>query len=72
MVLTDIQFVLDSILVQAYSCGPAYAAAALGTVSLYAAFTLAVTQWRTQFRVDMNKADNDAGNKAIDSLIGVP
>jgi len=53
----------------AYSCGPAYAAVALSTVSLYAAFTLGVTQWRTQFRVKMNKADNDAGNKAIDSLI---
>ena len=60
---------LIRILGQAYSCGPAYAGVALGTVSLYAAFTLAVTQWRTQFRVNMNKADNDAGNKAIDSLI---
>merc|ERR1719192_353574 len=55
--------------VLAYSCGPAYAAVALSTVSLYAAFTLLVTQWRTQFRVNMNKADNDAGNRAIDSLI---
>merc|ERR1719369_2166895 len=55
--------------VLAYTCGPAYAAVALATVSLYAAFTLSVTQWRTQFRVNMNKADNDAGNKAIDSLI---
>jgi len=53
----------------AYTCGPSYAALALGTVSLYAAFTLSVTQWRTQFRVNMNKADNNAGNKAIDSLI---
>ena len=42
-------------LVQAYTCGPAYAAVALSTVSLYAAFTLGVTQWRTQFRVKMNK-----------------
>ena len=40
---------------QAYSCGPAYAGVALGTVSLYSVFTLAVTQWRTQFRVNMNK-----------------
>jgi len=53
----------------AYSCGPAYAGVALGTVSLYSMFTLLVTQWRTQFRVNMNKADNEAGNKAIDSLI---
>ena len=69
LVLIQFEYLLDSVLVQAYSCGPAYAAVALGTVSLYAAFTLSVTQWRTQFRVKMNKADNDAGNKAIDSLI---
>ena len=25
--------------------------------------------FRTKFRVQMNKADNDAGSKAIDSLI---
>lgn len=35
----------------------------------YAAFTLGITQWRTKFRVDMNKAENAAGNRAIDSLI---
>jgi ATP-binding cassette subfamily B (MDR/TAP) protein 7 len=28
-----------------------------------------VTQWRTRFRMDMNNAENQAGNKAIDSLI---
>jgi len=28
-----------------------------------------VTQWRTQFRVFMNQAENEAGNKAVDSLI---
>jgi len=55
--------------VLAYTCGPAYAAVALGTASTYAIFTLGVTQWRTQFRKNMNQADNDAGNKAIDSLI---
>jgi len=55
--------------VLAYSCGPAYAGVAFSTVALYAAFTLSVTQWRTQFRVNMNKADNEAGNKAVDSLI---
>ena len=48
-------------LVQAYSCGPAYAAVALSTVSLYAAFTLGVTQWRTQFRVKMNKVVMNTG-----------
>eukprot|EP00092_Neocalanus_flemingeri_P015827 GFUD01017132.1.p1 GENE.GFUD01017132.1~~GFUD01017132.1.p1 ORF type:complete len:689 (-),score=210.70 GFUD01017132.1:492-2558(-) len=55
--------------VLAYTCGPAYAGVAFSTVALYAAFTLSVTQWRTKFRVSMNKADNEAGNKAVDSLI---
>ena len=40
----------------AHQCGPAYSAVALGTVGLYAAFTLGVTQWRTQFRVAMNRS----------------
>ena len=39
----------------AYTCGPQYAGVALGTVGLYSAFTLGVTQWRTQFRINMNK-----------------
>ena len=39
----------------AYTCGPQYAWVALGTVGLYSAFTLGVTQWRTQFRINMNK-----------------
>lgn len=41
----------------------------MSCVAIYALYTLAVTQWRTQFRVYMNRAENDAGNKAIDSLI---
>ena len=28
-----------------------------------------IFNFRTQFRVRMNQADNEAGNKAIDSLI---
>lgn len=50
-------------------CGPEFAAIAMGCVASYAAFTLAITKWRTQFRVNMNRAENAAGNKAIDSLI---
>jgi len=50
-------------------CGAAFASVSLGCVGVYAIFTLAVTQWRTKFRVFMNKAENDAGNKAVDSLI---
>ncbi|XP_033227058.1 ATP-binding cassette sub-family B member 7, mitochondrial [Belonocnema kinseyi] len=50
-------------------CGSEYASVALGCVLTYAVFTLAVTQWRTKFRVFMNRAENEASNKAIDSLI---
>ncbi|XP_014283304.1 iron-sulfur clusters transporter ABCB7, mitochondrial [Halyomorpha halys] len=50
-------------------CGLIYSFLSLSCVSIYAAFTLAVTQWRTKFRVYMNQAENEAGNKAIDSLI---
>ena len=35
----------------------------------YTAFTLLVTQWRTKFRAQMNKADNESGAKAVDSLL---
>jgi len=55
--------------VLAYTCGPAYAGVAFSTVAIYSAFTIAITQWRTQFRVNMNKADTEAGNKAVDALI---
>lgn len=41
----------------------------MGCVGIYATYTLSVTQWRTKFRVFMNRAENEAGNKAIDSLI---
>ena len=54
---------------QAYSCGTSYAALTVGLVTVYSSLTLGITQWRTKFRVQMNKADNSAGSKAIDSLI---
>nr|XP_023999462.1 ATP-binding cassette sub-family B member 7, mitochondrial-like [Salvelinus alpinus] len=52
-----------------YKCGLEFAAVTLGTLGAYTAFTVAVTQWRTRFRIEMNKADNEAGNAAIDSLL---
>lgn len=50
-------------------CGLVYAGISMGCVGVYAAYTLAVTQWRTKFRIYMNRAENEAGNKAVDSLI---
>uniref|UniRef100_A0AAQ4QKX6 Iron-sulfur clusters transporter ABCB7, mitochondrial n=1 Tax=Gasterosteus aculeatus aculeatus TaxID=481459 RepID=A0AAQ4QKX6_GASAC len=52
-----------------YKCGGQFAAVSLGTLSAYTLFTVLVTQWRTRFWIEMNKADNEAGNAAIDSLL---
>ncbi|XP_077322818.1 iron-sulfur clusters transporter ABCB7, mitochondrial [Lithobates pipiens] len=60
-------FLVSSILY--YKCGAPFALATLGTLGTYTAFTVGVTQWRTKFRIEMNKADNEAGNAAIDSLL---
>lgn len=52
-----------------YKFGAEYAAVTLGCITAYTAFTLAITQWRNKFRIKMNKADNDSGSHAVDSLI---
>ena len=46
-----------------------FAALTAGTVGAYGAFTLGVTQWRTRFRKDMNRLENQAGNRSVDSLL---
>lgn len=56
-------------LFQGYKFGAEFAYVSLGCVGTYAAYTLAVTQWRTKFRVDMNRAENESGNVAVDSLL---
>eukprot|EP00172_Hildenbrandia_rubra_P001565 Plantae.Rhodophyta-Hildenbrandia_rubra.ctg2132.p1 GENE.Plantae.Rhodophyta-Hildenbrandia_rubra.ctg2132~~Plantae.Rhodophyta-Hildenbrandia_rubra.ctg2132.p1 ORF type:complete len:682 (-),score=78.88 Plantae.Rhodophyta-Hildenbrandia_rubra.ctg2132:1104-3149(-) len=55
--------------VLAVKYGTDYSAIAGGTVAAYTVFTLATTQWRTRFRKEMNRADNAASNKAVDSLL---
>ncbi|KAL5967668.1 ATP-binding cassette sub-family B member 7 mitochondrial [Taenia solium] len=42
---------------------------ALFCISVYTAFTLAVTRWRTEFRREMNKVDSLAGSHATDAMI---
>ncbi|WKX90011.1 hypothetical protein Q1695_009110 [Nippostrongylus brasiliensis] len=49
--------------------GSEFAYMTMGSVGMYAIATLGITRWRTKFRHEMNQADNDAGNKAVDSLI---
>jgi ATP-binding cassette subfamily B protein len=40
-----------------------------GALVVYIAFTIALTNWRTQFRKQMNEFDSTAHSKAIDSLL---
>ncbi|CAB3995971.1 ATP-binding cassette sub-family B member 7, mitochondrial [Paramuricea clavata] len=53
----------------AYKCGKEFAMITLTCIAGYTLFTFGITQWRTKFRVEMNKADNEAGSLAIDSLL---
>jgi ATP-binding cassette subfamily B protein len=39
------------------------------TVAVYVVFTLAITEWRMDFRHAMNRLDSQANNQAFDSLI---
>ena len=53
----------------ASSCGAAYAGVCVSTLAAYTAFTIAVTQWRTQIRKNMIRLDNEANSKAVDTLL---
>ena len=46
-----------------------FAAVTLLTLVAYIAWTIFITEWRTQFRRAMNDTDSDANTKAIDSLL---
>ena len=38
------------VLLQAYRCGASFALVTLGTITVYAVFTLSITQWRCSFK----------------------
>ena len=63
-----VEVVLVSILLWAMFGWP-YAVITFATVAIYALFTIKVTEWRMKFRRQMNKADEQAATKAVDSLI---
>ncbi len=46
-----------------------FAAVAIVIVVAYVAFTVVTTEWRLKFRRDMNRQDNEAAAKAVDSLL---
>eukprot|EP00742_Colponemidia_sp_Colp-10_P007986 GILJ01008618.1.p1 GENE.GILJ01008618.1~~GILJ01008618.1.p1 ORF type:complete len:697 (+),score=108.01 GILJ01008618.1:50-2140(+) len=50
-------------------CGSSYAAVAAGTMVTYTLFTTKVTEWRTQFRKQLNSKENESSSLAVDALI---
>ncbi|MDD9858062.1 MAG: ABC transporter ATP-binding protein/permease, partial [Gammaproteobacteria bacterium] len=46
-----------------------FAAITVGVIVLYSVFTVKVTQWRVQFRRQMNTAESAAHGRALDSLL---
>ncbi|HEY1258224.1 MAG TPA: ABC transporter ATP-binding protein/permease, partial [Stellaceae bacterium] len=46
-----------------------FAAVTIATILAYVTFTFIVTDWRMQFRREMNERDSEANTKAIDSLL---
>ena len=49
--------------------GIPYAGVTFFTVITYIFFTIRVTEWRIQFRREMNKADESAATRAVDSFL---
>ena len=53
----------------AVTFAPAFALLALVSVSLYVAFSVVITEWRTKFVREANQLDSRANTRAIDSLL---
>jgi ABC-type transport system involved in Fe-S cluster assembly fused permease/ATPase subunit len=64
--LLEIGFVAVILLVK---YDPWFAIITLGTLVVYIAFTLWITEWRMVFRRTMNEMDSKANTRAIDSLL---
>lgn len=52
-----------------YQFGMGHAGVVLATIAAYTGYTVGITQWRTQFRRDMNRLDNQASGRVVDSLV---
>ena len=63
-----VEFLLVAgILVSQYDI--AFTVIIFGSIAAYVAFTLAVTNWRMEYRLAMNRYESQANNEAIESLI---
>jgi len=52
-----------------YQFGVSHASTVLATIAAYVGYTIGITQWRTQFRISMNRLNNEASGKLSDSLL---
>jgi ATP-binding cassette, subfamily B (MDR/TAP), member 7 len=52
-----------------YNFGAAHAGVVFGTIVAYTGYTVGITQWRTKFRRDMNRLENEASGRVVDSLL---
>jgi ABC-type transport system involved in Fe-S cluster assembly fused permease/ATPase subunit len=64
--LIEVTFVLTLL---ALKFDAAFAWITVAALVLYIVFTISVTEWRTQFRKQMNELDSHAHTRAIDSLL---
>ncbi|MEM1364780.1 MAG: ABC transporter ATP-binding protein/permease [Pseudomonadota bacterium] len=58
-----------TVIIFAVMFGFSYVAVLVGTVVLYAVWTVKASDWRIAIRRQMNNADNDANTKNVDSLL---
>ena len=65
---TSLEIIFVSILLWALF-GLPVAAITAATLVLYIVFTIGITEWRTQFRSEMNARDSEASSKTVDSLL---
>ncbi len=48
---------------------PVFTLVTFGTVAVYVAFTFAITEWRMEYRLKMNRLESESNAQAVDSLI---
>ena len=52
-----------------YQFGSSHAGVVMATIAAYTGYTMGITQWRTKFRRDMNRLENQASGRVVDSLV---
>ena len=52
-----------------YQFGLSHASVVLATIVAYTGYTMGITNWRTKFRRDMNRLENQASGRVVDSLV---